>query len=67
MDDPALELEFVQQELADKRAELEQKEYAPLDYRVTDEDEYQKSLLRLRAQVRELEDEERRLLEIIDG
>lgn len=56
------ELADIREELAQARAELRSKEDAPIQHRVTDEDRYMVSLLRLQNRVSALEDEERELL-----
>lgn len=55
------ELDVVRQELLEARLELADKEEAPIQGRVADEDRYMVSLLRLQKRVRDLEAEERRL------
>lgn len=57
----AHELQAVREELAEAERELEAKEAAPIEGRVTDEALYMSSLRELQARVEELRAEERRL------
>ena len=61
------ELQAVREELETARTELGHKERAPIDHRVTDEDRYMVSLLRLQARVRSLEEEERKLVQALEA
>ena len=58
---PEDELMVIQQEIEQARKDLRNKEDAPLDGRVVDEDAYQASLMSLRRRLRLLEKEESRL------
>ena len=64
---PREELQAIQEELEVKRRELAHKEVAPIEGRVTDEDRYMVGLLRLEKDIRELEEERRRLIESIEA
>ena len=57
----------VRQELAEARKELEHKERSPIDHRVTDEDRYMASLLRLQNRVTALAAEECQLLAALEA
>lgn len=59
----ALELQAVREELSVAERELEAKEAAPLDHRVTDEALYQVSLSLLRRRVESLRADEKALSE----
>lgn len=59
----ALELQAVREELAEAERELEAKEAAPLDHRVTDDVLYQVSLRQLRRRVENLRADEEALAE----
>ena len=61
------ELQAVREELEAARQDLQYKERAPIDYRVTDEERYMVGLLRLQTRVRELEAEEHRLVQRLEA